>query len=461
VNSPCRVGSTVGAPSGAMLLPFLETAKGFHSPPASALLSLAWPLCRRSGANSVAGPQGGGQEPVVRESRQREGHPTLAPYAQSLCSRCARQLRGSPTVHPWTGIELAHIVWAILRTFPAQPRRDRGDPDSAHRARQSQSALIRAVGHLLPLRGRMKGICRAETCRNPLLLLGCARRAVDGAPMQRQRGGGIARRVGARDCAQFDASPGMDCRRTPGVALRSRRAGCPETAVSGWPSLWLLSLTTGSCPPPCGPATLFAPLLRHSGHARESDSLAGRRVIPRQGCRAPKERALGEQSHWTPACAGVTRVARRVKTRHGCRAPQDDCMDAGGTTPWMGEVERRLEQPSRATPGAVAEHALQGQSHSTPACAGVTRDARRVKTRHGCRAPQDDCMDAGGTTPWMGEVERRLEQPSRATPGAVAERAPKERSRWAPACAGATEILASGYLSDRSSRNRNFPGGLQ
>jgi hypothetical protein len=26
-----------------------------------------------------------------------------------------------------------------------------------------------------------------------------------------------------------------------------------------------------------------------------------------------------------------------------------DCMDAGGTTPWMGELESRLEQRSRAT----------------------------------------------------------------------------------------------------------------
>ena len=38
----------------------------------------------------------------------------------------------------------------------------------------------------------------------------------------------------------------------PVAASRSRRAGCPETAPPGWPSLWLLSL----------------------GHARESDSLA-------------------------------------------------------------------------------------------------------------------------------------------------------------------------------------------
>jgi hypothetical protein len=44
-----------------------------------------------------------------RSPESREGHPTHAPYAQSLCSRCASLLRGSLTVHPWTGIELAHI----------------------------------------------------------------------------------------------------------------------------------------------------------------------------------------------------------------------------------------------------------------------------------------------------------------------------------------------------------------
>ncbi len=61
----------------------------------------------------------------------------------------------------------------------------------------------------------------------------------------------------------------------------------------------------------------------------------------------------------------------------------DDCMDAGGTTPGTEEVERRREQPPRATPGAVAE--------GWPVC--------------GFADGIDDCMDAGG----------------RATPGAVAE----------------------------------------
>jgi hypothetical protein len=41
----------------------------------------------------------------------------------------------------------------------------------------------------------------------------------------------------------------------PGPASRTRRAGCPQSAASGWPSLWLLSL----------------------GQTRESDSGSGRR----------------------------------------------------------------------------------------------------------------------------------------------------------------------------------------
>jgi len=39
-------------------------------------------------------------------------------------------------------------------------------------------------------------------------------------------------------------------------------------------------------------------------------------------------------------------------------AKADDSRDGGGTTPGMGEVERRLEQAPRTTPGAVADEAL-------------------------------------------------------------------------------------------------------
>ncbi len=37
------------------------------------------------------------------------------------------------------------------------------------------------------------------------------------------------------------------------------------------------------------------------------------------------------------------------------QAAAHDCMDAGGTTPWMGEVDRVGNMRSRATQGAVAE----------------------------------------------------------------------------------------------------------
>jgi hypothetical protein len=246
---------------------YVRKEQSFHSPSASALLSLAWP----------------------RESRQREGHLTLAPCAQSLCSRYARQLRGSLTVHPWTGIELAHIVWAILRTIPTQPRRDRGGPLSAHRARQSeeQSQSVRepAPSWLRTMRSRWGPYAAAQR----------RRRGPKGGSQEREPVG----------CQSMDGLSD-----NPGAAARSRRAGCPETAVSGWPSLGLLSL----------------------GQARESDSLAGRRVIP----------------------------------RHGCRAPKDDCRDAGG----------------RATQGAVAERAPRKQGYCAPASAqpSQSRACRRTGT---------------------------------------------------------------------------------
>ena len=40
-------------------------------------------------------------------------------------------------------------------------------------------------------------------------------------------------------------------------------------------------------------------------------------------------------------------------------------MDAGGTTPGTGEVERRREPPPRATPGAVAEYTALSRSRVT------------------------------------------------------------------------------------------------
>ena len=122
------------------------------------------------------------------------------------------------------------------------------------RARQSNSERprIRPAGHLLPLCGRRKFKNDTKVCGNTLFLC-CAGCAVNGAPMQRQRGVGKARRVGARDRAQFAASTRMCCQRTSGVALRSRRAGARRSLHRGGLLFGYSSL----------------------GHARESDSLVG------------------------------------------------------------------------------------------------------------------------------------------------------------------------------------------
>jgi hypothetical protein len=245
VNSPLRSCPSVGAPSGAMLLPYFKGAKGFHSPPATESLFFAWP----------------------KKSNQKKGHPTLAPYAQSLCSRCARPLRGSLTVHPWTDIELAHIVWAILRTFPTLPRRDRGGPLSAHRARQSEE---QSHSHREP-ESASSWLRRRRSDWGPYAAAKWRRKGPQGG-----REG--SRPVGCQSRDGLSANPRSRFAQSEGRS--------PETVASGWPSLWLLSL----------------------GHARESDSLAGRRVNTRHGCRAPKERASKVQSQWAPACAGATEI---------------------------------------------------------------------------------------------------------------------------------------------------------
>ncbi len=69
---------------------FLE--RSFHSPLARESLLFAWPLRRRSGANSAAGPEGGGQEPDVKRSNQEEGHPKAVVYGHP-----ALRLRGRAT----------------------------------------------------------------------------------------------------------------------------------------------------------------------------------------------------------------------------------------------------------------------------------------------------------------------------------------------------------------------------
>ena len=170
--------------------------------------------------------------------RRRAGARSQEKATPSLCCRCTGLLRGCLRVHPWTGSQLAHVLWAIRPTDPAQSRRERRYPNSAHRARQSQSPSSALSGTFSRKREKEKEPYRENA---PLLLLrlGCAGSAVNGAPEQWRRCVGKARRVARMDASQFVASTRMCCQQTPGAALRSRRAGCPETTDVGWPSLWL------------------------------------------------------------------------------------------------------------------------------------------------------------------------------------------------------------------------------
>src|SRR5690606_2916208 len=70
-----------------------------------------------------------------------------------------------------------------------------------------------------PARGEGKRDAeRAEICfgsASALFWLCCAGCAVNGAPMRRRSGGGIARRVARRDASQLVVSAGMHCQPTP------------------------------------------------------------------------------------------------------------------------------------------------------------------------------------------------------------------------------------------------------
>ncbi|MDO9270638.1 MAG: hypothetical protein Q7T96_16155 [Methylobacter sp.] len=53
-------------------------------------------------------------------------------------------------------------------------------------------------------------------------------------------------------------------------------------------------------------------------------------------------------------------------------AQNDDCTDAGGTTPWMGEVEQRMEQLPRAMHGAIADDCMDAGGRATQGAGAET-----------------------------------------------------------------------------------------
>ncbi len=65
---------------------------------------------------------------VAKRKSPKRRPPREHVLSTSMCSGCARGRRGSPKAHPCACGELAHLLCAILRTFPSSARRVRGGP---------------------------------------------------------------------------------------------------------------------------------------------------------------------------------------------------------------------------------------------------------------------------------------------------------------------------------------------
>ncbi len=131
--------------------------------------------------------------PLLRRSAcAKKGNQRNTPPAARLPGilpfRSARVLRGSLDVRPCTFSERAHIVCALLRTFPTHPCRASGGPDSAASCRRSQDSLLRGASAFLEvvqgctdswINGAVRGAEHRRLCRK------CPKGRGDGSPRLR------------------------------------------------------------------------------------------------------------------------------------------------------------------------------------------------------------------------------------------------------------------------------------
>jgi|GEM_PF-2137809 len=145
---------------------------------------------------------------------------------------------------------------ARCAALSSPPHRRPGAPQEQARivrARSdSNSGALRACGSPSP-----SPACRGGLGWGALASARWERAALPGAPMARRAGGGKSAGWPAGSRPVFRRYMDVPSK-NPVTRPRTRRAGCPEGAPSGCPSLWLLSL----------------------GHARESNSGADRRSKP-------------------------------------------------------------------------------------------------------------------------------------------------------------------------------------
>jgi hypothetical protein len=225
----------------------------FHSPPASELLSLAWPRAKRRVTKEKATPlqrsPGSATAPALLSTAcSRRGstasiHEGVPPASmQSSCPATAqRDSGGSPTVHPWTGVELGAIHCAHPAGFlgncscvalppasmqsPTSRCRCIGDPVTAHPAQPRRSGFPQPRAFAL-----LSALARTTRAQWAPSIAARLRRECP--------------KDGPHDVGQFDASPGMDCRRTPerprapgaqGLCARRDRGVAFLLVTSLWP----------------------------------------------------------------------------------------------------------------------------------------------------------------------------------------------------------------------------------
>ena len=213
---------------------------------------------------------------------------------------CAQWLRGWLTVHPWTGSQLARIPASHPSgLFSATAPLHRGPihcASCAAKTKRTSAEFMHARSGCLALRGR----CPADEGSGCCFWLASLWRAGSALPGSRKRwrqGAGKARRVGARDRAQFAASTRRCCQRTPGALPRSRRTGVRRPPLWGGLSLGYFSLATQR---------------EVTRSPQASESLC---FYPKNAPRSDAKKSE-KQSHWVPARtkSGQSWACRRAGT---------------------------------------------------------------------------------------------------------------------------------------------------
>jgi len=174
---------------------------------------------------------------LCKESNQRNT-PPVARSPGILPSDSARLLRGSLNVHPCTCSERARVVRALLRTFLRSLAAPQGAPFGRHPAAEAKTlsdfSTANDFSHCVVAIVRVE-TWRGTKSRERLLL---RQDAAQMGPLW--RGERVEEKPeGARAGCARGRCAHMDVRSAPpGTRSRSRRAGCPETALLGVCFFW-------------------------------------------------------------------------------------------------------------------------------------------------------------------------------------------------------------------------------